>query len=102
MKSMHTRSLAVSRPRPGQESSEPVQHSPLPPDRSLGPASIPQHRHDTADAFLDACLFASRITSASGSGMNRQVILRRCEQRPAAPRASPRHPLIGWLDSLGR
>jgi hypothetical protein len=33
-----------------------------------------------------------RITSAFGSGMNRQAILRRCEQRPAALRASPRPP----------
>ena len=73
-----------------QEGREPVQHDLLATDRVLGPA---QHRATPPRRGRRQSLTSAspmRITSSSGSGMNRQAILRRCAQRSAAPRASPR------------
>ncbi|MBY0385386.1 type II secretion system secretin GspD [bacterium] len=42
-----------------------------------------------------------RITSASGSAMNKKAILRRYRLRPTPPKAGPRRP-TGRLDTLGR
>ena len=89
MKSIHTRSLAVPRPRPAKKAAN---RSSTTRWRRTVPSALPAARNTAKTRPTETLASASptRITSAFGSGMNRQAILRRCEQCPAALRASPR------------
>ena len=83
MKSMHAPSLAVSRPRPAKKAAN---RSSTIWWRRTVPSALPASRNTDKTWLMAALTSVSpmRITSAFGSGMNREAILRRYLPRPAS------------------